>query len=248
MIQILATLWHRLRADFALLLAFLGLAGLSFVFLKLASEMLEGETMALDRIIIRGLRTAADPAIPIGPGWFETMMLDLTAIGGVWGLTAITVFVAGFLIVARKYATAMFVAGSVIGGAALGTLLKSVFERARPDVVPHLVEVYDASFPSGHAMNSAVVFLTLGALLASTQKSRRVRIYLICVAVALTLGVGFSRVYLGVHWPSDVIAGWCVGAAWAILCWIAARLLQRTHRIEQPGEVAADDNDMEGQP
>jgi undecaprenyl-diphosphatase len=161
--------------------------------------------------------------------------------GGVWGLTLITLFVTGFLIVARKYATAGFVALSVIGGALLGTGLKALFDRPRPDLVPHLVEVSNASFPSGHAMNSAVVFLTLGALLASTHRSRRVRIYLISVAVGLTLAVGFSRVYLGVHWPSDVVAGWCIGAAWAILCWIAARLLQRTHQIEQPGAVPVEE-------
>ncbi|WP_206376805.1 phosphatase PAP2 family protein [Sphingomonas sp. G-3-2-10] len=236
----LTSLWQRLRADFAMLLAFLGFAALSFVFLKLASEVLEGETMTLDRWIITGLRSA-DPTVPIGPSWFETMMLDVTAMGGVWGLTLITLFVTGFLIVARKYATAGFVALSVIGGALLGTGLKALFDRPRPDLVPHLVEVSNASFPSGHAMNSAVVFLTLGALLASTHRSRRVRIYLISVAVGLTLAVGFSRVYLGVHWPSDVVAGWCIGAAWAILCWITARLLQRTHQIEQPGAVPVEE-------
>jgi undecaprenyl-diphosphatase len=227
--------FHAVRSDGAMLIAFLALAVLGFVFLKLASEILEGETLGVDRIIIQGLRSA-DGSQPVAPGWVTAMMVDVTALGGVTGLTLITLAVVGFLIVSRKYATSLFVAGSVIGGATLGTLLKAIFERPRPDLVAHLVQVTDSSFPSGHAMNSAVVFLTLGALLARTQQSRAVRIYLLAVAMLLTLMVGCSRVYLGVHWPSDVLAGWCVGGAWATLCWIAARALQRRQKLEGPGE------------
>ena len=234
----IAKLWRTLRADGEMLVVFLGCALLALIFLKLASEVLEGETFAIDRHIITGLRSAADPALPIGPNWLRVMMLDITAIGDFTGLTLITTIVTGFLIVARKYRTAAFVALSVIGGAILNAALKGLFGRPRPDLVAHLVEVTDTSFPSGHAMNSAVVFLTLGALLARTQEKRAVRIYLIAVAILLTLAVGASRVYLGVHWPSDVIAGWCVGATWASLCWIAARFLQRRDGIEAPGEEA----------
>ncbi|HEX8365674.1 MAG TPA: phosphatase PAP2 family protein [Allosphingosinicella sp.] len=117
-----------------------------------------------------------------------------------------------------------------------GVGLKALFMRPRPDVVAHLVDVTSTSFPSGHATNSAVVYLTLGALLARTQTSRRVRAYLMAVAIALTLTltVGFSRVYLGVHWPTDVVAGWCVGAAWATSCGLLARFLQRRRTLEQP--------------
>ena len=191
-----ARLFHKLRSDGALLIAFLALALLAFVFLKLASEIAEGETLAIDRAILEALRTPGNPGLPIGPAWLRYAMADVTALGGVTGLTLVTTAVAGFLLVARKYATAGFVVAAVMGGAILGATLKTVFERARPDVVPHLAEVFDASFPSGHAMNSAVVFLTLGALLARTQKSPAVRIYLIAVAMLLTLMVGASRVYL----------------------------------------------------
>jgi undecaprenyl-diphosphatase len=232
----LARVVHALRADGKLLFAFLTVALLALVFLKLGSEMAEGETLGIDRAILRALRTAGDPATPVGPAWLNFAMHDVTAIGGVTGLTLLVVIVTLFLVVARKYATALFVAGSVIGGVLLEVALKAAYARARPDVVPHLVSVDTASFPSGHAMNSAVVFLTLGALLASTQESRAVRIYLVAVAIFLTLAVGCSRVYLGVHWPSDVIAGWCVGAAWASLCWMVARYLQRHRQIEAPGE------------
>jgi undecaprenyl-diphosphatase len=233
----ISRLVRALRSDGRMLVAFVALAALAFVFLKLASEVGEGETMGFDRAILRGLRTAGDASLPVGPEWLRYAMVDITALGGATGLTLLTTIVVGFLAVTRKHATAAFVAGAVIGGSLLGGLLKGVFERARPDVVPHLVEVFDASFPSGHAMNSAVVFLTLGALLARAQEKRPVRIYIVSVAMLLTLAVGCSRVYLGVHWPSDVVAGWCVGGAWATLCWIVARALQRDHRIETPGEV-----------
>jgi undecaprenyl-diphosphatase len=114
----------------------------------------------------------------------------------------------------------------------LSTVLKMGFERPRPDLVPHATRVYTASFPSGHAMLSAVTYLTLGALLARVQPNRRLKAYLIGLALCITLLVGASRVYLGVHWPSDVLAGWCGGAAWAALCWFIALQLQRQGQVE----------------
>jgi undecaprenyl-diphosphatase len=231
-------LMRDLRIDGRLLLVFFLLALFAFFFFRLASEVSEGDTLALDQALLRALRDAADPSVPAGPSWLTALMLDMTALGGVSVLTVLTVIIAGYLLVARKAATAAFVVAAVAGGATVSVLLKMVFDRARPELVAHLVQVDTTSFPSGHAMNSAIVFLTLGALLARTRKERPVRIYLMGVAILLTLMVGSSRVYLGVHWPSDVLAGWCVGAAWAALCSIAARFLQRQQRIE-PAEGAA---------
>lgn len=228
-----------LRAEGGILLIFLILAAMALVFLKLASEMGEGETLGFDRAILASLRTASDTATPIGPAWLKVTMLDVTSLGGTSVLTLITIAVTGFLLVARKRATASFVLAAIIGGALISFGLKAIFARPRPDLVAHLVAVDTSSFPSGHAMNSAVVYLTLGALLASTQKSHAVRIYLIAVSIALTLAVGFSRVFLGVHWPSDVIAGWIVGGAWALLCVALARFLQSRRQIEQPDAPAA---------
>lgn len=225
-----------IRADGRLLLAFLVIATLALVFLTLASEVSEGDTMAFDRWAMLALRHHDRLDVPIGYAWFGYAMHDITEIGGATGLTLITLVIAGFLLVARKFATAGFVLASIAGGAILSTALKAAFLRPRPIIVPHLVRVDTASFPSGHAMNSAIVFLTLGALLTRTQKSRAVRVYLVAVAILLTLLVGFSRVYLGVHWPSDVIAGWIVGAAWASLCLAIARILQARRQIEQPQE------------
>jgi undecaprenyl-diphosphatase len=223
-----------LRLDGGVLIAFLILAALAIFFLKIASEVVEGDMLALDRRLLLAMRDPADLSQPGGPQWLTAAMLDMTALGGVSVLTLLTVVIAGYLLAARKAATAAFVIAAVAGGALVSVILKDVFVRPRPDLVGHLVAVDTTSFPSGHAMNSAVVFLTLGTLLARTRKESEVRIYLIAVSLLLTLAVGISRVYLGVHWPSDVLAGWCVGAAWAVLCSIAARMLQRRRKIEAP--------------
>jgi undecaprenyl-diphosphatase len=130
---------------------------------------------------------------------------------------------------------------SVAGGAGLSSLLKLGFERPRPDLVAHLVEVQTLSFPSGHAMVSAVIYLTLGALLAQVHGSIRLKIYILSVAVILTLLIGISRVYLGVHWPTDVLAGWAAGAAWAIMSWAVVIWLQRLRKIETAAEEASGD-------
>ena len=222
----------RKHVESRMLATFLVLALFLSGFAKLASEMAEGDTLAFDKWLIHGLRRAADPSVPAGPAWLHKGMVDITALGGVTVLTVITALAAGYLIASRKRATALFLVAAIAGGGIASTLLKLVFSRPRPDVVEHLVMVDSASFPSAHAMNSAITFLTIGALLARTEKDRGVRIYLIAAAIALTLAIGSSRVYLGVHWPTDVIAGWTVGAAWALLCSAIARILQRRRQIE----------------
>ena len=224
--------------DRGVLLAFLAVTVLLAGVGNLASEVIEGDTLAFDRWLIEGLRDPRDPGSPRGPAWLRKAMVDLTALGGGPFLTLLTLAVAGFLIAARKWATALFVVVAIAGGGLVVNLLKLAFVRARPDLVPHLVDVNSASFPSAHAMNSAVTFLTLGVLLSRTQKDRRLKAYLMGTALLLTLIVGFSRVYLGVHWPTDVVAGWAVGAAWAILCSLVAARLQRRHTIEREGETA----------
>jgi undecaprenyl-diphosphatase len=116
----------------------------------------------------------------------------------------------------------------------LSTVLKMFYRRPRPDLVPHGMETFTASFPSGHAMLSAIAYLTLAILLARISRGRRVKAFVLTLGVVTTLLVGISRIYLGVHWPSDVLAGWCVGAAWASLCWFVALQLQRQHVVEAP--------------
>jgi undecaprenyl-diphosphatase len=226
--------FRRHRIDSGILLAFLVMAATLLGFIELASDVMEGDTLAFDRWLLQALRDPADPSRPAGPAWLREFMLDVTALGGVSVLAVITAIAAGYLLAVRKVRTATFVTIAVSSGALVGTLLKQGFLRARPDLVAHLVDVDTASFPSGHAMNSAITYLTLTALLARSEKSRPVRIYLLTVGIGVTILVGFSRVYLGVHWPTDVVAGWCVGGAWAVLCSLAARALERRKTIDAP--------------
>ena len=229
--RLLPTLLGPHRIDSKFLLTFLGLAiGLLGMF-WLGSEVLEGDTFALDKLILRGLRTDSDPGLPIGPVWLKATAIDITALGGVTVLTLVTVLVVGYLVADRKAYVALFVAAAIASGAVVNSGLKAFFVRARPEVVPHLVEVTSASFPSGHAMNSAMVYLTLAALVARSREHVTVRLYLLSIAILVTMLVGTTRVYLGVHWPSDVIAGWCIGAIWAVLCSLIAKSLQRRQKI-----------------
>lgn len=210
--------WNRLVSiERALLIALLIVGAALFGFFKLASEVAEGDTMAFDRAIMLALRSA-DPAIPAGPQWLTQAMTDLTAFGGVAGLIVVVAAAAGFLLVSRRWRTALFALAATGTGAAAGSLLKLVYDRPRPALVPHLVEVASASFPSGHATDAAIVYLTLGALLARTVAAPALRVYILSAAALLVLLVGVSRVYLGVHWPSDVLGGWTIGAAWALAC------------------------------
>lgn len=212
--------------EFAPLVGFLTCAALAFVFVRIADEMKEGETRVFDERVLLALRDPVDLKRPIGPAWLETAMVDLTGLGGVPTLTLITVLVVTYLLVSRRFGNAALVAIAIAGGAILTRVLKFGFDRPRPEVVDHLVSVQSASFPSGHAMASAVVYLTLGALLARTERRRAVRGYIFAVAGLLTLLIGVTRVFLGVHYPTDVLAGWTMGAAWALLCWLVARWLR----------------------
>lgn len=205
----------------------IGLAVLAFA--HIAEEMGEGETGAFDTAVMLAMRTG-DHHDPIGPAWFEFAVRDITALGGYAVLTLITLFAVGFLITTKRYADALLLFVSIAGADILSETLKVGFARPRPDLVAHVVEVSSASFPSGHAMVSAATYLTIGALLARVQEKRSVKTYIHATAVLLALMIGLSRVYLGVHWPTDVLAGWCLGAAWSIFCVTAASWFARRNR------------------
>ncbi|HTN14251.1 MAG TPA: phosphatase PAP2 family protein [Sphingomonadaceae bacterium] len=203
-------------------------------FTALAHEIFEGEQLGFDRTIITALRSGPDHAVPIGPHWFNNAMVDMTALGGVTVLTLAVILATALLLLHRRWGMAAFLVSATVSGAFAGTALKHLFARPRPDVVHHLVEVSSLSFPSGHAMNSAIVFLTLGAIVSRTYPERSTRMFIMFCALGLTLIIGFSRIYLGVHWPSDVLAGWSIGGAWALLMGLVASRMQEFRRIEQP--------------
>ncbi|WP_243369338.1 phosphatase PAP2 family protein [Microvirga solisilvae] len=235
----IAHVWVGLRLNqIGPLLSLAACGFFAWAFIAIADEVIEGETHALDSAILLSLRNPQDIANPLGPSWLEEAARDFTGLGGYAILTMLTAATVIYLLMAGKRAAALLVLVSIVGGALLSTGLKMGFERPRPDLVPHATRVYTASFPSGHAMLSAITYLTLGALLARVEKSRRISAFIMGLAIVMTLLVGASRVYLGVHWPSDVLAGWSVGAAWAALCWFAALQLQRRGQVEKPGETS----------
>lgn len=194
----------------------------SLIFLALAMLVADGEPLAIDRYLMLLLRDGADPTRAIGPEWLIGVGRDFTALGSIGVLSFITLAVGGYLALQGRAHMALFVVSAVAAGMVLSWALKLGFDRARPDLVPHATVVYSPGFPSGHALLSAVAYLTLAALLAQIQPRRRLRVFLLSTAALLTLLIGATRVFLGVHWPSDVAAGWAVGAVWASACQLLA--------------------------
>jgi len=203
-----------------------------WLFIELADDVAEGETRNLDEAILLSFRETDDRDDPIGPAWVEELARDVTTLGGFVILTFAALAVTGFFLLQRKWHLAIYVAVAVSSGSIASHVLKLGFDRPRPDLVAHGQSVYSASFPSGHSMDSAVAFLTLGALLADAQKAGAMRLYFLTLAALLTLTVGVSRVYLGVHWPTDVLGGWAAGAGWALTCWAVSRHLRERGQIE----------------
>jgi undecaprenyl-diphosphatase len=221
------------RVESLTIVVILVVAGALWAFIGLADEMIEGDLHAFDEAILMALRAPGDAADPIGGPQIETAMRDLTALGGITVLTLLTLSATAFLLLRGKRASAAFLLVAVVGGQLLSHGFKSLFSRPRPDLVPHGVDVATASFPSGHSMMAAVTYLTLAVMLSRMDGRVRIRVFFVSLAAVLACAVGISRVYLGVHWPSDVLAGWTLGAAWALFVWLVARWLERRGRIDR---------------
>ncbi len=215
------------------------LGGLSFFWI--ADEVMEGDTRRLDERILLAMRVPGDPSQPIGPAWVEESFRDFTGLGGVGVLGLLTAATLGYLWLMGMRRAALYVLLAIGGGLLVSLMLKAGFHRPRPELVSHGSMVYTASFPSGHSMLSAIVYLTGGAMLALVQRRWAVRLYILGCASIATVLVGLSRVYLGVHWPTDVLAGWAGGAAWAALCWLIAHRLRARGLVELERPPAAPD-------
>ncbi|HEU4678372.1 MAG TPA: phosphatase PAP2 family protein [Terrimicrobiaceae bacterium] len=218
--------------EFVLLLAVGALCGGILIFIGVTDLVHEGEFHETEIAWMKGLRSPADLARPIGPPWLERWSLEITTLGGGAILTLSTLLVAGYFLIQRWYASTVLLLISVAGGTLLTILLKGYFDRERPSVVPHLADSLYQSYPSGHSMMSSVVYLTVAVLLSRAMEHRKVKIYCVSAALFLSFIVGVSRVYLGVHYPTDVIAGWAGGIAWALLCWLTAFWLEKRGRVE----------------
>ena len=227
----------RIRAtDLQLLVALLAIVASVWTFGWVASEVSEGDTQPIDDAVLRALREPHEPDEVAGSVVLGQIARDVTALGSVSVLALVTLAVAGFLALSRLHRSLILVLSAAIGGTAWTFLLKELFARERPRLLADTV-VSTTSFPSGHSAISAVVYLTLAAMLARLVERRRLRVYVIGVAALATFLIGVSRVALGVHYPSDVLAGWTLGLAWALFCWTAMALLQRRGRVETVQEA-----------
>ena len=200
-------------------IALAALAGAVLIVALLGGTIARGTQFDFDHAIMLALRTAGDQSIPIGPSWLQGSMIDITALGGGTVLTLLVALTIGLLLASRHFLTAALVLGGTISGSLAISLGKAVVGRDRPALVDHLVEVASASFPSGHAGNSAIVYFTIALMVMQIVSRPAARWYIFGAAILLVGLIGFSRVYLGVHWPSDVLAGWGAGALWALAWW-----------------------------
>jgi undecaprenyl-diphosphatase len=201
-------------------------------FIETADAVFANETQAFDQWMLLALRNPQNPVELLGPHWIEEVARDASALGGIAWITFSTIVIAIYLWIDGKLQMALFLLTSTTSGALVSVLLKSLFARPRPEVVPYMSQVYSSSFPSAHSMIAAVVYLTVGSLLASVISKLSLKIYVLTVAVMLTTAVGLARIYLGVHYPTDVLAGWLAGLVWALLCWLVARYFQNRGSIE----------------
>ncbi|HEX3701417.1 MAG TPA: phosphatase PAP2 family protein [Phenylobacterium sp.] len=205
------------RTELRLLAGLTAVSVFLWVFLSVMGEVREGDTYKFDSTILLALRRPGELGVPIGPRWLQESARDVTALGGVTLLTLVVAMSIAMLLLHRRRFQAAVFAAAVLVGQVLAELTKHLVGRNRPDLVPHLDQVYSSSFPSGHSAMSPIVYLTLAGILAAGEPNRRAKILLLSVAAALVLCVGASRVYLGVHWPTDVLGGWAMGTAVALL-------------------------------
>jgi undecaprenyl-diphosphatase len=191
---------------------------------------------SFDEHVLLWFRRPENLAVPVGPHWLLDAAREITALGSATILLFVTLSVVGYLWLERRYGLLALVLASTFGGVLIATLLKDVLGRPRPTVVPHLVAVTSPSFPSGHSMLSTTVYLTLGALLTRVPADRATKLYFVLLPSMLVVSIGLSRIYLGVHYPSDVLGGWVGGLVWALACLVVARELER-RRVITPGEA-----------
>jgi undecaprenyl-diphosphatase len=226
------------RREFKLLVTLLVIVAALWTFLVLAEAVHKGTIQQFDDAVLLAFRETGHPEIPRGPAWLPETMRDITSLGGGTVIALFTLAVAGYLWLRNKYQPLLLLFITVIGGGLLDFGLKVIVDRGRPTIVPHFVNVDPYSFPSGHSLMSMAVYLVLAALLSPQLPDRRARMYVVAVALFLTCIIGVSRVYLGAHYPSDVLGGWALGLAWATLCWLVAWYVERRRTMRPDMSIA----------
>ncbi len=215
--------------EFGIIITCLVVIGGLWFFVEITDSVTDNETRSFDEYVLTSFREAGDLSEPVGPAWGEEVARDITSLGSKTLLILIVLSVSGFLFLKGHKRQGWLILGVSLMGLLLTLGLKSLFMRERPDVVVHLSSAATKSYPSGHTMMSAVIYLSLAAMLAYIQQSRRVKTFILSIGLLITFLVGVSRVYLGVHYPTDVLAGWAIGLAWAAFCWIIFRYINHRY-------------------
>jgi undecaprenyl-diphosphatase len=218
------------RREIGPIVMVLATAAFLLAFRRIAEAVTRGDARAFDRAVLQALSAPGDPRRSLAKAWLNIAASDFGAMGSVTVLAFIVVLVCGLFLSLKRWREAALLFLASGGGLALTNVLKDAFNRGRPPLTAEVAAGLNASFPSGHAVLTATVYLTLGVLIGHFAERRLIRLYALGAAVLLTVLVGLSRIYMGVHWCTDVLAGWCVGAAWALLWWGVALAWERATR------------------
>lgn len=211
-----------------LLLGAIGLA----VFAGIADGVASGDKQGFDWSVLTWLHPYVDdPQRVRGPWWLREAAIDITSLGGISVLLLLALIFVFFLLVHGKKLSALLLVVGLAGGVAWSEGLKALFDRARPPAEYQVVETLNASFPSGHALLATVFYLTIGVMLTRAFPRARVKAYAVGWAVVVVLLIGLTRVYLAAHWATDVLAGWGIGAFWAVMLWLFAYVVERRQRV-----------------
>jgi undecaprenyl-diphosphatase len=199
--------------------AIIAIAG-TYAFARLAQLVRYGYTQQFDEVVLRWMERHQTV-------WLERLMIEVTMLGTWIVVLSIVSIAALFLWLTRHRYSALLLLVATAGGIGLNSILKIGFSRPRPQVFEWGTHVSSSSFPSGHAMSSAVVFITVAYLAARLQKTHAARLATLAIAGFIVAIICFSRMYLGVHYPSDVLAGVIIGLSWAAFCMATLEAIQR---------------------
>lgn len=200
------------------------LAATAMLLAWLAAGLLSQSGLAgLDNALMQSLHDEIYPSDPIGPDWLENAFRDISALGSNIIVVLLSATAAVLLIMTHRQGSAVLLLVTVAAAFMLNWALKGMFDRERPDFLSYSVSVETSSFPSSHAMLGAVVYLLIAAIAARELTSRQAGVMAMSMGILIAFAIGFSRIYLGAHWPSDVLAGWALGAACALAAWQLAR-------------------------
>lgn len=201
--------------------AFFGIVWLSasaltlYLVANLSEEILDRESFAFDKNILLYIHQFANPTL-------DSLMLGVTRVGDPRTVVPLTVLVFCFLWWKHYRLEAKFFLLNAFGGAVLSYVLKLVFTRSRPELWPRLILDPTFSYPSGHALGSMVLYGFLTYLII-TLHPRYTKVWR-AIGITLIVVIGFSRLYLGVHWPTDILAGYGIGFLWITVCIMLMRL------------------------